>query len=74
MLPESWYPQLQLYEHVPVDGWQVPVPFEMEQLTASVPEQLPAPLHTSPLVQALLSLHDVPAAEKPSHVHTSPSQ
>jgi hypothetical protein len=60
--PDSWYPLLHVYVQAPLAGAQVPLPFETVQLTLGCPPQLPLPSQTSGLVQALLSLHAVPAA------------
>ena len=64
VLPESAYPVLHVYEQAPVAGAQLPLPFAIEQLTLGVPAHPPVPSQTSPLVQALPSLHAVPAAAK----------
>lgn len=64
VVPESWYPVLQLYEHAPLAGTQAPEPLPMGQLTLGVPAQVPLPSQTSVAVHALLSLHAVPAAAK----------
>ena len=51
-------------EQIPVAGLQVPATWHWSSAVQStaVPEQVPPARHTSPVVQALLSVHDEPVA------------